>query len=142
MFFSNVWVQHLSCNTYCKHALHTFSWGKVHMHYEGLNLMLCAYKYWDTWPWLLDSMAHSYTHPNMDPSACMMTQLENTSLQAMSRRCMTPIFMYHMHNTSSHGIMCGLEVGCLECVVHLGVLWRHASCIMHGVCMGVVWEHQ
>ena len=142
MFFSTMWVQHLSCRTHCKHALHTFCWGKVHMHYEGINLMPCAYKYWDTWHWLWDSMAHSATHPNMDPCACMMTQLENNSLQAMSRRCMTPIFMNHMHNTSSHCIMCGLEVGCLDCVVHLGVLWRHASCIMHGVCMGVVWEHQ
>jgi hypothetical protein len=55
---------------------------------------------------------------------------------------MPPIFMYHMYINTNLAMVCCLGVGCLEGVAQLGILWRGASCTMHGECMGGVEEHQ
>lgn len=129
-------------STWCKHAMDTLGWGEAHMNISIPTLVYHSQKYWATWPWVVYSMAHSPTHPFMPPCPCKMNLLKYSSLQAMDRRYMAPIFMYHMYITKDLAMMCCLEVGCLEGVAQLGILWRGASYIMHGECMGGVKEHQ
>jgi hypothetical protein len=136
-----------SCNslffpTWCQHAMNALGWGKAHTNIIIPTLVHHAQKYWATWPWMVHSMTHSPTHPCMPPCACKMTLLECSSLPAMNSMYMAPIFMYHMYDIINLAIMCCLEVGCLGGVAQVGILWRGASCIMHGECMGGEKEHQ
>ena len=134
-----------SCNsvffpTWCQHAMDTLGWGKAHKNIIIQTLLYHSQKYWDTWPWMVHSMTHSPTHHCMPPCACMMTLVECSSLPAMNSVCMALIFMYHMYNIKHLASMCCLEVGCLHGVAQVGILWRGASCIMQGECMGGVNE--